>query len=303
MPGIATIDQTELKRWLDEKRELLLLDVLPGDCFSGQHLPGARNACVYELTFLDQVRAFTADKTKPIVVYGTSANSRASSEAARKLVQVGYTNVRDFRGGLQEWLQSGLPTNKAREPQPPPPRLEDRAYIVDSRRSGIEWTGRNLAGNHTGTLQLSSGELIIQHGSIVGGQLVIDMKSIADNDISDTGLRQLLIQHLSSDDFFEVAKFPEARFVISETNPIVGCTPGAENCVIHGTLCLKSVERPLSFSAVIGVTAEGEFVAQAHLDFDRTLWNVLYGSGKFFEKLGRHLVNDLISIQLKIIAK
>ena len=48
--------------------------------------------------------------------------------------------------------------------------------------------------------------------------------------------------------------------------------------------------------------AEGRFVAQAHFDFDRTLWNVVYGSGRLFEKLGMHLVNDLISLQLKIVA-
>jgi hypothetical protein len=34
----------------------------------------------------------------------------------------------------------------------------------------------------------------------------------------------------------------------------------------------------------------------AHFDFDRTRWNVIYGSSRFFEHLGMHLVFDLISI-------
>ena len=44
-------------------------------------------------------------------------------------------------------------------------------------------------------------------------------------------------------------------------------------------------------------------VAEANFDIDRTRWNIVYGSGKFFEKLGMHLVNDLVSIQLKIVVE
>ncbi len=34
-----------------------------------------------------------------------------------------------------------------------------------------------------------------------------------------------------------------------------------------------------------------------------TKWNILYGSGKFFARLGKHLVNDLIAIQLNVEAR
>jgi hypothetical protein len=43
--------------------------------------------------------------------------------------------------------------------------------------------------------------------------------------------------------------------------------------------------------------------AQGHLEFDRTRWDVQYGSGKFFALLGKHLVNDLVQLHLKIVAK
>jgi hypothetical protein len=39
------------------------------------------------------------------------------------------------------------------------------------------------------------------------------------------------------------------------------------------------------------------------LAIDRTLWNVLYGSGKYFRRLGGHLVNDQIEIQLRIVTR
>ena len=47
----------------------------------------------------------------------------------------------------------------------------------------------------------------------------------------------------------------------------------------------------------------GGLVARAHFDFDRTEWGVRYGSGKFYERLGKHLVSDRISVDLKIAAR
>ena len=48
---------------------------------------------------------------------------------------------------------------------------------------------------------------------------------------------------------------------------------------------------------------DGSLVARANFDLERTRWNVLYGSGKFYEGLGRRLVSDLITIDLKIVAR
>jgi hypothetical protein len=37
------------------------------------------------------------------------------------------------------------------------------------------------------------------------------------------------------------------------------------------------------------------------LSFDRTHWNVLYGSGRYFQGLGMHLVYDLVDLEIKIV--
>ena len=41
--------------------------------------------------------------------------------------------------------------------------------------------------------------------------------------------------------------------------------------------------------------------AQAVFAFDRTVWGSIYGSGKFFQRLGMHLVNDLIEVQVRLL--
>ena len=33
--------------------------------------------------------------------------------AARELAALGYTNVRDYAGGKQEWMEAGLPVESA----------------------------------------------------------------------------------------------------------------------------------------------------------------------------------------------
>jgi hypothetical protein len=42
---------------------------------------------------------------------------------------------------------------------------------------------------------------------------------------------------------------------------------------------------------------------QAQLDIDRTLWGAVYGSSKFFGRLGQHLVNDVVHLFLKMVTK
>ena len=50
------------------------------------------------------------------------------------------------------------------------------------------------------------------------------------------------------------------------------------------------------------LTENDSLIMEAHFDIDRTKWNVIYGSIRFFEHLGMHKVFDLISLQLRVIA-
>jgi len=115
----------------------------------------------------------------------------------------------------------------------------------------------------------------------------------------------MLESHLKNGDFFDVENHPMSRFVSISVDPIPGAAQGTPNYMIHGLLQLKGVEKPLAFPAQIGASlkADGAEVALANFDFDRTQWNVLYGSGRFYENLGKHLVSDLVTLDLKIVAR
>jgi polyisoprenoid-binding protein YceI len=129
------------------------------------------------------------------------------------------------------------------------------------------------------------------------------MTTLRCTDIADPALKVQLIAHLKSDDFFSTEKYPNAEFDILAATIRSGVKPGEPNYQIRGDFTLRGVTKPLDFPAVVARKAEGAFAAQARLDLDRTLWESVYGSSKFFGRLGQHLVNDVIHLYLKVVTK
>lgn len=306
----------DLLEWRAARRDFVLIDTALPEDFQAAHLPGAQNACVFDVQFLEQVAKLKGLKTglltmvtgtpephrECIIVYGASARSLASATAAEKLLAAGYHAVRDFRGGLEAWLDATQPVEGQAAP-PPAPALEDRAYRIDLKTSKILWTGRSLTGRHHGTLDLSAGEVVILGGVVAGGAFTLEMTSLACTDLSDGALREVLHAHLRSEDFFAVEKFPKARFNIAAVDFIRGSTPGAPNHQVRGSLLLRGVAQDVEFPACVGFSpTDNRLTATANFDIDRTRWGVLYGSGRFYEKLGKHLVQDMISLEMRIVA-
>ena len=71
--------------------------------------------------------------------------------------------------------------------------------------------------------------------------------------------------------------------------------------MLKGSLSLRGVTKNLDFPAIITVREDGSLGLEAHFDLDRTRWNIIYGSSRFFEHLGMHTVFDQISIELRLV--
>jgi len=298
---IALTTPATLAELIKGLRPPVLIDVRLSEDYQCCRLPGALNNCVFEVAFTERMTAVAPDLSAPVCLYGAGEGSIESRMAAEKLLRLGYTAVHELEGGIAAWCDAGMPVEEA--PATPEPALYDGKYRIDLDGSRIQWTGRNLLNHHTGRIALKQGELIITGGQLAGGSFVIDMKGISCDDLAGNSLHDVLIHHLCDHDFFDTHLFPEARFEITSAEPVEGGTPGAPNLHVSGKLTLKDVTAPLDFLASAGITDGGKPAAQATLAFDRTLWNVLYGSGKWFHHLGGHLVNDLIELQLRIVAE
>jgi polyisoprenoid-binding protein YceI len=66
-----------------------------------------------------------------------------------------------------------------------------------------------------------------------------------------------------------------------------------------GDLTIKNISHPISFTANIS-ESEGKIIAQSSLVFDRSIYNVKYGSGTFFEDLGDYLILDDINLEVTL---
>jgi polyisoprenoid-binding protein YceI len=292
----------ELQASLRSARPPVLLHVLPPEVFAASRIPGSRNACVYETAFLDQVKALGLDPSGAMVVYGAGAGSLDAETAAKKLRETGYPDVQIFSGGLEAWKAAGLPLEGTGEwPQSPVP---DGPYRVDTAQSVIRWTGRNLFNHHHGTVHLSSGEIHLRRGELMSARFTIDMGTIVCEDLGDPALNAMLLAHLRTADFFDVAHHPTAEFVAEAAEPIRSCTDGTPNYVLRGTFTLRGISRPLEFPVLIAAKDDGRHLTgQGVLEFDRTDYGSQYGSGKLFRFLGQHVVNDHVHLHVKIHAE
>ena len=176
----------------------------------------------------------------------------------------------------------------------------DRKIVsLDLGQSRVEWTGEKLTGSHTGTVDIKSGQAVIEDGKLVGGKFEIGMESISDKDLTDSTDNAKLTKHLKSDDFFGVSSFPVTTFTITKATPLTAAKNGEPNYEISGDLTIKGITLPITFPAVVELT-DKIASASAALAVDRTKYNVRYGSGKFFENLGDKLIYDEFKINLNL---
>jgi len=301
--GNRTLQPSELREWMQKDKHLVLIDVLPKEIYDKRRLPGALNACVYEVTFPDQIAAITQDKDEEIVLYGSSAESRDAVDAAEKLSRLGYRKVYALDGGLDGWLKTGHSLEGenvcAPERLGQTVNLADHLHAVNTDESVIWWTGRNAKGKHYGTLKLSKGQIRVRDGAI-DGAFEIDMTSIRNKDLEGDPLQPVLIAHLMSDDFFFVKMFPKASFTLVAAKAMESVTLSSPNFEVEGILEVRGVKADIRFPATVNRREDGSVSIEAHFDLDRTRWDVLYGSSRFFEHLGMHLVYDLITVELRI---
>jgi rhodanese-related sulfurtransferase/polyisoprenoid-binding protein YceI len=300
---LSQIAPRELAQKIRDSASPVLIDVRLEDDYAAAHLPGAKNNCVYEVSFLERMTGLAPNKEFAVCVYGAGSDSYEAPMAAEKLLRAGYVEVLELREGLQGWKSAGLELTSEGVTKTESPAQLEGWRDLDLTESRVEWLGRNLLNKHYGQIALKNGKLRFVGGELVSGEFTLDMGNIVCDDLSGDPSHDVLVGHLKSDDFFDVERYPEARYVITSTEPVGNATPGAPNLKVLGELTVKSATRPLELLATVGLTPDGKAAAQASFAIDRTLWDVLYGSGKYFRNLGGHLVNDMIEIQLRIVTR
>jgi rhodanese-related sulfurtransferase len=102
----ALITRDELREAIDTGT-VVVLDALPASYYEKAHLPGALNLVEADVAALAPI--LVPDKATRIVTYCSNAACGNSKAVAHLLERAGYTDVRTYRDGIQDWSDAGLP--------------------------------------------------------------------------------------------------------------------------------------------------------------------------------------------------
>ena len=159
---------------------------------------------------------------------------------------------------------------------------------VDLSTSMITWKGYKPTGSHNGTVALQDADLLIEDGALTAGEFTIDMNSIKVEDIpADNEGNAKLRDHLTSADFFDVATYPTAKFVITNVEKKEG-----NKLHVTGNLTIKDVTKSVTIPAMMSTENGINTLESERFMIDRAEFNVKYGSKSFFDDLKDKFIND-----------
>ena len=104
-----TITREELRQAIADGT-VTVVETLREEHFAAGHLPGAIHIHFEDIASSAPVRL--PDKDAAIVTYCSNTACRNSDIAANRLLSMGYTNVRKYAEGKDDWREAGLPLER-----------------------------------------------------------------------------------------------------------------------------------------------------------------------------------------------
>jgi rhodanese-related sulfurtransferase len=119
--GYKVVNTAELKSWIDQKKDMLLIDTMPyEDSYKKAHIPGAFNfvSPIPEMTAIDDktkgdfLKLLGQNKDRLIIFYCGFTRCTRSHNGAIWATELGYKNVYRHPGGIKTWDQADYPVEK-----------------------------------------------------------------------------------------------------------------------------------------------------------------------------------------------
>jgi molybdopterin/thiamine biosynthesis adenylyltransferase/rhodanese-related sulfurtransferase len=206
---IRTVSLDEIKRRLEAKAPMVLVDVREKDEWRGGYIPGALHL---PRGFLEiQVEQKVTDKNAPVVLY--CAGGTRSALAAKSLLDLGYTNVESANPGFVRWKDLGYPMEM-------PPDLTDAQRDRYSRHILLPEVGE------VGQQKLLKGKVLLLGAGGLGSPAALYLAAagvgtlgLVDGDVVDASNLQRQILHATSR--LGMPKVDSAEKALTDLNPDV----------------------------------------------------------------------------------
>lgn len=156
------------------------------------------------------------------------------------------------------------------------------SFPLTADNTKVEFTGKKKDGAHSGEFKKLTGTAKAEgtDPTTLALDVTIDVESMVTDDPK-------LTAHLKAPDFFEVKKYPDAKFVSSSV------AKDKDSYVVKGKLTMHGKTNDVSFPADITVTEDGVKVS-AKFSIDRTLWGMTYGKG---------MIEDAVDLKITVATK
>ncbi|PWA11026.1 YceI family protein [Flavobacterium laiguense] len=165
-----------------------------------------------------------------------------------------------------------------------------QTYKIDPSKSIVNWTGKKITGQHSGTVLFKEGYLVFKDKKVTGGNFTVNMKSLSNTD--QTGSSKLKLEgHLKSEDFFSVDNFSTTTLVFKSI-----ATKGNNTYLINADLTIKGITSSIQFDLVVTGNK-----ATASLTVNRTKYDIKYGSGSYFDDLGDKTIYDDFELDVVLV--
>ena len=161
---------------------------------------------------------------------------------------------------------------------------------IDASKSEVAWLGKAVTHNQNGTISIKEGNLIFKGKKLKGGNVTIDMTSI--NALSTAPEKKGSLEgHLKKDEFFGTEKYPTAKLVFKTI-----AAKGNGIYTVTADLTIKAATKPVTFDLAVA-----ENTAKTKLIFDRTKFDVSFGSASLSDKLGDKAIYDDIEMNVTLV--
>jgi polyisoprenoid-binding protein YceI len=160
---------------------------------------------------------------------------------------------------------------------------------IKTEESNINWVGKKVTGQHSGTIGIKEGGLEFKKDKLVGGSIVVDMSSIEVTDL-EGDYKNKLEGHLKADDFFGTDNFKTATLVFTKVEAKDG------KYQVTGDFTIKGITESIQFDLNI----EGN-KATSSLKINRTKFGIKYGSSSFFDGLKDKAIYDDFELEVTLV--
>lgn len=157
----------------------------------------------------------------------------------------------------------------------------ERTYTLNAGLSTATWKGyKKDTTFNEGTIAVQSQDIQVANGMVISGSFEMPLASLKNLNLPTEELKEQLIHHLKTADFFNMALYPALSFRINSVtayNGGISTAVDGANFTVAGDFNMLGKPLTVSFPAKIDIN-NGNIAVDAVFKIDRTRWGMNYAT-------------------------